>query len=363
MIQNTDVSIRAIRPDEKKPVYALFCQAFPVFLRLFFSWGQHIFVAERNGELLGAIILGVFPISQSQKGGIVYWLFTGPKARGLGAGQRLVEAALDYFESQGCTDQFACVEGFNSSSSKNFSTRGFSILSLEDQIRRYGWKFLPIWFHTGHIFDIGHFLWGKPSADKASGPIIAWGWTALVNIVLVWLAFFRQSGWGRLSLTTILAVPISVLIFIGLRSLCMKWVSKRQGLDMQFRSWDTNIVVCLIVSLLPGGIFPNPGNFYPKRSDWRYREELPKLGKVALAGIMPTLLLCYAGWILQTKGGLSPEGVKMLRAAMSFGIPLAVFDAVFAFFPFVGFNSRRLWDWNKAIWAVVTAAALLLVVI
>jgi len=46
----------------------------------------------------------------------------------MGTGQKLIEAALHFFEDKGCEEIMACVEGSNTSSSKLFSTRGFSIL-------------------------------------------------------------------------------------------------------------------------------------------------------------------------------------------------------------------------------------------
>jgi GNAT superfamily N-acetyltransferase len=91
----------------------------------------------------------------------MFWLMTDLEARGLGVGRRLVEAALRYFDGQGCGEVLAGVEGYNISSANVFAACGFTILSLGEQLRRYGLlgTFL-LWHRTSHLGDVGHFLWG-----------------------------------------------------------------------------------------------------------------------------------------------------------------------------------------------------------
>jgi hypothetical protein len=40
---------------------------------------------------------------------------------------------------------------------------------------------------------------------------------------------------------------------------------------------------------------------------------------------------------------------------------LAVLDTVVAFFPLISYNGRRIWDWNRGIWALVSLSAVALV--
>jgi GNAT superfamily N-acetyltransferase len=110
-----DITVRPMRPGEKPEVRKMFRRSFPLLLRLFFSWSPHTLVAERGSKLLGAIVLKTYPLSGGRKGGFVSWIFTAPEARGSGAGQHLIEAALDLFVTQGCDEVAASVEGYNAS--------------------------------------------------------------------------------------------------------------------------------------------------------------------------------------------------------------------------------------------------------
>jgi len=42
---------------------------------------------------------------------------------------------------------------------------------------------------------------------------------------------------------------------------------------------------------------------------------------------------------------------------MIIGKSLALFDIALIFFPFASFNGRRIWDWNRVVWGVLAAAA------
>ena len=98
MSQISDVSIRPMRDDEKRNVHSIMRRAFPLVQQWFFSWTPNVLVAEQNGKLLGAIVLKLLGLPHNRKGGLVYWVFTAPEARGLGLGQRLVEAGIDFFK-------------------------------------------------------------------------------------------------------------------------------------------------------------------------------------------------------------------------------------------------------------------------
>ncbi|MBN1316099.1 MAG: GNAT family N-acetyltransferase, partial [Anaerolineales bacterium] len=139
------ILIRPMQAGEKPAVRKIMQQAFPLVLQWFFSWTPNVLVAERDGELLGAVVFKLFSLPGKREGGLIDWVFTAPEVRGLGLGQRLVEAALEFFDEQGCDEVMACVEGYNTSSSKIFARRGFSILSPGEQFRRYGWSILLVW--------------------------------------------------------------------------------------------------------------------------------------------------------------------------------------------------------------------------
>src|ERR671916_2069003 len=129
------ISVRRMGADDEEAVKALAGRAFSPLATLSFPRAPDALIAERDGELLGAVVLRTFGLpgngrGEDRRGGVMLWLMTDSGARGLGVGGRLVEAALRSFEERGCREVLACVEGYNSSSANLFATRSFTILTL-----------------------------------------------------------------------------------------------------------------------------------------------------------------------------------------------------------------------------------------
>ena len=82
----------------------------------------------------------------------------------------------------------------NTSSSKIFSERRFSILSPGEQFRRYGLRAFALWFKIFHYIDIGHFVWAHPAAERQDRPLLQWWGTVLANALICLLALWRGSG-------------------------------------------------------------------------------------------------------------------------------------------------------------------------
>ncbi|MBN2119015.1 MAG: GNAT family N-acetyltransferase [Anaerolineales bacterium] len=359
----TDIHVRPMLAEEKKVTAAVMRRAFSPLQQLFFSWKGRTLVAEREGQILGATVLNTFPLSGGRKGGIVLWIFTDPAVQGQGAGQALAEAAIAVFDAEGCTDTFACVEGYNTSSSKLWATRGFGILSPGAQFRRYGLGVLPMWWNTFHFIDLGHFLWTRPPADQSDSPALQWWGTLAMNAILIWLALWQHRGFREFHPLYLLMVPLWLLLFLGARTLAMLALAKPQGIALRYRAWESGFPLGIVIALAFGGLYPSPGSFYPTTEGWRYREWLPKLGPVALAGLLPGLILSWGLWALSRFGNLG-AGVQMwCNIGMMIGVSFSIFDAFLAFFPFVSFNARRVWDWKFWIWGLLALVTLALAVI
>lgn len=350
------VVIRPMEDDERRRVKAIMRRAFPLFDRLAFSWTPNVLVAERGGELLGAIVLKLFKLPHHRKAGSVAWVFTAPEVRGQGLGQRLVEAGLDFFERQECDQILVTVEGFNTSSSKLFATRGFKILSPGAQFRRYGLATFAIWAKLSHYFDLGHFLWVRPAPQSSDSPTLQWWGTIVANCMIGLLMVWRLGGSRAIEPDMWLALPLIVIVLFGTRYLGMRLMARQQGLTVRFRAWESGFMISTIISLIfPGAMYPIPGSVYPIKTQWRYRDLLPKLGWMALAGTLPVLFLLWGAWTISQLGLLSNPWLDILLLV---GKPLLLFDIVMSFFPFVSFNGQRLWDWNKGLWAVLAMAAI-----
>ena len=348
-----------MRDDERRNVRAIMRRAFPLFDQWAFSWTPNVLVAEQGGQLLGAIVLKLFALPRDRKAGSVAWVFTAPEVRGRGLGQRLVEAGINFFEQQGCDQILATVEGFNTSSSKLFATRGFKILSPGAQFQCYGLATFIVWTKLSHYFDLGHFLWARPVSPAVDSPPLQWWGTIAANSLIGLLMLWRFKSFRAINPAMWLVLPVTLLVLFSLRYLGMWLTAYSQGLTVRFRAWESGFLLSTAIALIfPGAMYPIPGNLYPTTHQWRYRDLLPQLGWMALAGTLPVLIVVWGASILIQLSVPSPYLRTGLEAILLVGKPLVLFDIAMPFFPFVSFNGRRLWDWNKIVWGVLTTAAI-----
>lgn len=334
-------------------------RAFPLG-NLSFPTSADALVAERNGELVGAVVLRTLSLPGGRRGGVMTWLMTDPGARGLGVGGRLVEAALRSFEERGCQEVFACVEGFNTSSANLFAGRGFTILPFGEQIRRYGFLgTLLLWLRTSRLGgDVGHFLWARPGQLKPDNPALQWWIGALANALVLLLAGWRGNWLGDFDPATLLGVVLIVVMLLGLREGAMRLVAWLRGLSVRHRAWESAFPLSLGAALALGVFFPAPGSVYPRQREWRYRDLLPKLGPVAFAGAAAVLVFAWTAWVLAQFGEPLPGVAAWLSAAHTAGLMLAAFDVLLPFSLFSSFDGRRLWDWNRPAWGALAVAVL-----
>ena len=357
MTQESNIYVRPMRLEEKKVVHNIMSRSFTLVERLFFSFTPHVLVAEQNGQLLGATVLKLIQLPKNRKGGLIYWIFTAPEARGMGTGQKLIEAALYFFEDKECDEIMACVEGYNTSSSKLFSTRGFSILSPGQQFQRHSIGILPLWVRISHYIDIGHFLWVRPGTKQPDNPVLQWWSNVFMNALVLLLMLWRQTGFRDVNLAAFIAVPMMCVFLFGMRELAMRLTANRYGLSVRYRAWESGFPLNFANALVFGGWVPVPGSVYPTKNGWRYRDLIPKLGPIAFAGALSVLLFTWGAWALLHFSVLPPETGTWINIAMIIGKSFVIFDIALIFFPFVSFNGRRIWDWNRVVWGVLGVAA------
>ena len=352
------IEIRKMQQGEEKTVLRVMRRAFPFFMQLFFSKvmiksSELVMVACVEDEIKAGIILKTFDLPGDGKAGVVDWVFTDPSGRGLGLGAKLMDASMDWFEGAGCEHFFAIVEGFNTNSSNLFARRGFSILSFREQVQRFGFPgFLKVWLKTLHLFDLGHFLWGKPAQTRPDSASAQLGWVLLLNVAIALLARLRLSGTAS-GWESLVFLPLWVLILLVLRIALMLVSARKQGLEVRFRLWETGFLISFIVSIIYGAFIPIPGSFYPNENVWHYHKLKPKFGKAALVGFLPayvvTLALFIAGRLLDFSAGLD----AFLAAGFGTAFVFSVMDLV-PVFPLVSYNGRRIWDWKPWVWGILT---------
>ncbi len=379
MATSPPIRVRTMRPEEKPSVRRIAWRAFPLTESIFFHWSPHVLVAETvtgpddegSSQIIGGVVLDLFQLPQSAKdrpadeqpkGGMVSWLFVDPDAQGLGAGQALVEGAIALFQEQDCAEMFTCVEGYNTSSSRIFSTRGFERLSPGAQFARYGlWGMFLVWLHTFHYLDIGHFLWVRP-ADPAPGrPVLQWWGTLLGNIIIGYLALGRIAGF-RYHPEWLLALPLTVLVLLGTRFGAMWLAARHRGVTLRYRAWESGFPLGVVLALAFGAFYPSPGSLYPPGDGWRYRDWLPDLGPVALIGASAVLIMTMLTTGAVALGG-SANWVVWLVPASVLTRPLLILEILLPFFPFECYNGRRVWEWKRMAWVVLATLAVITLIL
>ena len=331
------ISVHQMREEETRAVRSLAGRAFSRPESAFFSPPPQTLVAERDGRLVGAIVPKVFVLPDKRRCGAIFWLMTAPEARGSGVGGRLVEATLEYFEEHGCREAFACVEGYNTSSSNLFAARGFTVLSPGEQLGRYGllgtfWLWIKM-FRLGA--DVGHFLWARPGATRQDRPGLQWCVGTVLSVMVFLLAGWRGGWVERLESATLLEATLATVALFGLREAAMRLAARSQGLLVQHRVWEAAFPLSAGVALMLGFFFPTPGSVYPRGGSWRYRNLLPKLGPIALAGASAVLIFAWVTWGLLRFGGPPPEIASWLRFGHVAGQMLALFEVLLPFSIFV----------------------------
>jgi GNAT superfamily N-acetyltransferase len=352
------ISVHHMRKEQTRAVRSLAGRVVSRPESAFFSPPPQTLIAERDGRLVGVIVPKVFVLPDKRRYGAIFWLMTAPEARGSGVGGRLVEATLEYFEEHGCREAFACVEGYNTSSSNLFATRGFTILSPGAQLGRYGllgtfWLWIKM-FRLGA--DVGHFLWARPRATRQDHSWLQWCVGTLLSVLVLLLARWRGGWLEGPEPATVLEAALAIVALFGLREAAMRLAARSQGLLVRHRVWEAAFPLSAGVALMLGLFLPTPGSVYPRSGTWRYRNLLPKLGPIALAGASAVLVFAWVTWGLLQFGGFSPEIASWLRFGHVAGQMLALFEVLLPFSIFVSFNGRRVWDWSRPAWAVLAAA-------
>lgn len=380
---------------------------------LFFDFGKQVFVYELDGQLVGAVTLGLFRIDRQRRGGLVKWIFTLPEARGMGAASELLSAALHWFELEECSDVFACVEGYNTPSSNRFSRAGFCAIGFREQLRRFGRHLPRVWIGSWHLADTGFFLWHRdaagegaagaatpaaaspeaavpaasnaaageaasaPGAAQAAAPPSAGvaaeadaarhssGFAGFAATVLLHSLFLGgvQLRYTDSSLTTLLwQAPLVLTVLLGLRLWAMSTAARVVRLPVQYRIWESGLLLTGAVSLLFGGFFFAPGSLYPREQQWRLRDKLPQLGPIAYAGALSMLVLGWGLQILDNAQLMYPEA-SLVALALGYIRFLLIFEILLPVFPFTGFNGRRVLDWRRSSWGVLALGTILLWII
>jgi GNAT superfamily N-acetyltransferase len=349
-----EYTIKVLAEDQVAEAQSLMKRCFEQNLHsIFFLHPNTTLVALFEGRIVAGLNLDVYKVNKTVTMGYIGWLYTDSNHRGMGLAGRLIDEALLFCKSKGCTDIAGCVEGDNPASFKQLERRGFLRIGLLGQALRFRQGMFRVYHHASRFFDMGYFLWHKSLDQRKVVPSATNGkalvYTLLANTLLFlpvifminipMLFNFPQANTERWPLLLLLP-SLTILV----RSLAMYLVAKRHKVVVEYHQWDTAYITGLLFPLLTSMSFPVPGNIYLEDSNVSHTEYNSLLSKMALASVFATgsLLIVFHAFSL-----------------FPYPLVLLVMDTLFFFYPFCGFNASRIKRGSKK--TKITAFSVLLV--
>ena len=354
------VAVRWMRREERKGVLGVGWQAFQPIAAMFLSISltPHTLMAEdKDGKLTGGAVLRAFRCA-GQKVGLVYYIFTNPRQHGTGTGTALLDRAMQWFQDEKCDQIVAAVDGYNSRSWNLFEGKGFRYWSVSEQLQEFGWHWPAMLWGTFHFIDVGNFLLrlrlGRAAAKPRKTSRAAWKALVATMLLLSLSALIAQVRWADSNIVSLLELSVGSIaimsLYVAVRIAGHAVAARVLGLSLQFRPWESGIVVALAIAAAFGGFFPGGGSFYLPKERFRYTEACPAVGKIALAGIIPSLLLLSAFIMSSELFG----HIWVTSLGTFVGVAFGLFDTLLFFFPFQAMGGGHLWRWSRAVWLVTT---------
>lgn len=182
------------------------------------------------------------------------------------------------------------------------------------------------------------------SAAEIRDIVIAW---IVLSIAFAWLIF---SGRGIESFELAL---ITALITVGtgfvLHELAHRFVALRFGAMAEFRAWMFGLLFALITAFF-GFLFAAPGAVYIFKENLTAREN----GLISIAGPLTNLVIglvfLFAGFIVS----------GFVQTIFFWGARINFFLGFFNMLPFFVLDGKKVFDWNKGIWAITFIVLFLL---
>lgn len=338
------IIVRKMEPSEAEIVQRIGRKAFKGVEALFVSKPREAMVAVMDDKIVGGIIL-TYLHAKNVKIGYFDAAFVDPAYHGQGIGGILYEKTTQYLWSQGCTALTAAVKDDNAGSWKAFLRCGLQRTTLTEALRLLGLPaMLKQYFLTPFFICNGMELYAAvkegsitPKRENTAKYMFLY---LLLNLLLMAPAFL-SAGKNYLSY---LSAYLFLLIGGMLTSFAGTLFSKR---NWKFRLNSGGAVIVAFINLL-GTAFPMIGNWYP--SDYDNTKEFKKsLGIPALLEwIFHIFTVILSLMLYQTH--------SFFRSTASLGMVFLLYRII-AVYPFESFGGRRVFCWNKIIYAVLAIAS------
>ena len=174
-----------------------------------------------------------------------------------------------------------------------------------------------------------------------------WALTSLAFAILL------NGGIGRGLPESLIASTITVGISFVFHELAHKHFATRYGCKAEFRSFDTMLVISLLMSFF-GFLIAAPGAVFIQG-----RINLARNGRISAAGPLVNIIfsLAFLGVLL----GTNAEGLVQKIAA--YGFSINAWLALFNMLPFWNLDGTKVFAWDKRAYFTITGLAAVLVLL
>ncbi|MBN2368310.1 site-2 protease family protein [Candidatus Woesearchaeota archaeon] len=162
---------------------------------------------------------------------------------------------------------------------------------------------------------------------------------------------------GNILSSVFLVYFVIALITVGLgfllHEIAHKYVAQKYGCWAEFRA-DDRMLIFAVFSAFLGFVFAAPGAVFIHG----YVSK-DKNGKISLAGPLMNIVLAVVFLGLQI--GLQASGILFI--VLNYGFRINSLIAVFNMIPFMNFDGAKIFRWNKLVYGITAAFAVLLVAV
>ncbi|NTV30702.1 site-2 protease family protein [candidate division WWE3 bacterium] len=155
-----------------------------------------------------------------------------------------------------------------------------------------------------------------------------------------------DSDFGYIFLTTALTVGVAFI----LHELAHKFVAQRFGCWAEFRSYDTGLILAIVMSIFTGFVFAAPGAVMISGL-----VTADENGKIAAAGPITNLILAGIFWILIL---FAPSTLNwMVFSFLYSGFTVNAWLALFNLIPIPPLDGSKILPWSRPVWITLLAIA------
>jgi predicted N-acetyltransferase YhbS len=321
---------------------------------------------DGSGAVVGALTVRIAQIGKARVG-ILDWAVVDPRCQGQGIGKDLVERALAGLHQQGCDKIVTTgVDGYNTSSWNAAYAHGLRYWPIAQQISEFDWRWPKLLLMIPHI-GVSTFILHLPANEQKEEPPSTNGVRTLLGVSLFLGLFLlpvsaiRNVAWASLAPSDLLAplAPATLLwgvlltgLYLGVRG-AGHWLAARAlRLPLAFRPWDSGLLMATLLAVAFGAFLPAfGGGLYIRQPRFNYTQARSVMGKIMLAGVVPSLALLAVFTLWGQLSATTPEPVAALGQYI--GVTLGLTDAVLFFSPFQSMPAGFIWRWRRAVWFVI----------